>query len=222
MCGSKISWQYPLVEFLTAVIFTGVYVKYSPLLFSGAIISFLFSLFFFLFVFSILIVIFVYDIHHKIIPNGLVYGFSILALGSPFLKSYLSLGYIDVSFLVFHAVAGVSLFFFFALMWLVSKGAWMGFGDAKLALGIGFLLGVVEGVSAIILAFWVGAITGILILLWNKVRTYWGKGRLSQDAAGLTMKSEIPFAPFLIIGLWLVYFFHLDVLGIGRIMELTT
>ena len=62
----------------------------------------------------------------------------------------------------------------------------MGFGDAKLALGIGWLLGITNGIAAITLAFWIGAIVGILLLY------------LSKNKYGL--KSSIAFGPFMVLG----------------------
>ena len=71
----------------------------------------------------------------------------------------------------------------------------MGFGDAKLAIGIGFLLGLSGGVSAVIMAFWLGALVGLGLVFYGRLV------RLSRRYKYLTIKSEIPFAPFLIAGL---------------------
>ena len=76
----------------------------------------------------------------------------------------------------------------------------MGFGDAKLGLSIGLLLGGGAGFSAVILAFWIGAVLGLLSLIGNR---------------NITMKSEIPFAPFLVLGSWLSLVFGLDLLHVS-------
>lgn len=76
----------------------------------------------------------------------------------------------------------------------------MGLGDGKLALGIGWLLGFSGGLAALILSFWIGALVGLALLL---------RARLFRSAGGLTMKSEIPFAPFLILGTGLAWFFDI-------------
>jgi leader peptidase (prepilin peptidase)/N-methyltransferase len=93
--------------------------------------------------------------------------------------------------------SGLILFAFFAFLWLVSSGKWMGFGDAKLALGVGWLLGLSGGIMAIMLAFWIGAIVSLSLM---------GLQKLNLSHLGLTIKSEIPFAPFIILGLFLEFF----------------
>lgn len=74
----------------------------------------------------------------------------------------------------------------------------MGFGDAKLALSIGFALGLGRGIYAMTLAFWIGAVCGLALMLLSK--------------KNITMKTEIPFAPFLIIGAWLASSFDFNFL----------
>src|SRR3989344_5580086 len=96
-------------------------------------------------------------------------------------------------------LAGFILFAFFALLWGMSKGRWMGFGDAKLALGIGWLLGITKGIAAITLAFWVGAIVGVLLIYLNK------------NKYGL--KSSIAFGPFMILGTIISFFWGEKIIG---------
>mgnify|MGYP003393724366 FL=1 len=173
-CNTKISWQYPLVELVTGLLF---------------VFSFQYG-FYYLFIFSLLIVITVYDLRHKIIPDGLVFTF----IGLAFLKLFYYTNILDF-------LAGPILFVPFFLLWYLSKGKWMGFGDAKLAIGIGFFMGFVGGVSSIILGFWIGAMAG---LLWIGISAMFGKH--------IGMKSEIPFAPYLILGMLITFFFHINVI----------
>lgn len=76
----------------------------------------------------------------------------------------------------------------------------MGLGDAKLILGIGWLLGLSEGISAITLAFWMGAVISIL----------WMKFAFGE----LRRRYEIPFAPYLIIGMYIVLLTDMQVINI--------
>ncbi|MFA7193511.1 MAG: prepilin peptidase [Candidatus Paceibacterota bacterium] len=207
-CLSKISWQYCLVEISTGLMFLGIFLKqlsvftYAPLLAIIGMIAYFI-------IWSLLIVIFVYDIKHTIIPNSLVYTFA----GISFLYAVISTPY-DLWFQFPFALDIVSGFIFFVpffCLWFFSSGRWIGLGDGKLALGIGFLLGFISGISAIILSFWIGAIFGILIMLLS---------RLNIRGQNITIKSEIPFAPFLIIGTLILFFVPIDILGLTLFFNL--
>ncbi len=189
VCKSKISWQYPLVELLTGLVFVTLYTSLQP--FSLATYCLL------LIVFCIYIVILIYDFRHKIIPDPLV--FTAIAVSLVYHLLFI------VHFSLVDWLAGPALFAVFACIWLLSRGRAMGFGDAKLALSIGLLLGMAGGLSAVVLAFWIGSVVALALLAIQKSQVALFKGRKR-----LTMKSEIPFAPFLVLGAWLSFVFHLD------------
>jgi prepilin signal peptidase PulO-like enzyme (type II secretory pathway) len=191
-CKAPVSFQYPLVELSTAVLFSLSYaVGYS-----GAALAYLFL------AFSILTVIVVYDFRHTIIPDAFSYSFIALAGLGLFLGHDLS----SISSLptLLDLLAGPLLFLPFWFLWAVSKGTWMGFGDAKLAWGIGWFLGFWHGLSSIILGFWIGAAVGLTLLILKKLLGRKMKGRY-------TMKTELPFAPFLILALLITFFTGLSV-----------
>jgi leader peptidase (prepilin peptidase)/N-methyltransferase len=191
-CGSKISWQYPVVELATALSFFLVWQLSLPPV----------SRLIYLAIVLCLVVIVAYDWRHLIIPDAFVYSFITLALINTILLSRFNLdsfGRVIIS----HLLAGAGLAAFFWLLWLISRGRWLGFADGKLALGIGFLLGPLAGISAVILAFWTGAVVGVGLIIIS---------RLSARYGYVTMKSELPFAPFLILGLALIVFLNLNVL----------
>ncbi len=181
-CKSKISWQYPSVELLTGLVFLFIFWKFG----------FDSLLPFYLFISSLLIIISVYDFKHKIIPDGVVY----LLIASAFVNlcyQYLFLG--DGSAL-WSLVVGTVMALFLGGLWFFSGGTWMGFGDAKLILALGWLLPPCLGVSAFIFAFWIGAVVGIALTFFAKAR----------------MTSEIPFAPFLIIGFFVALLLNINFL----------
>jgi leader peptidase (prepilin peptidase)/N-methyltransferase len=135
----------------------------------------------------------VYDFLHKIIPDGMVFSFIALSIVVFFISHPIS-EIFNFSNISLDLLAAPILFAFFAFFWLISGGRWMGFGDAKLAIGVGFLLGFSGGIYAIMLAFWIGAAVSLILMLLQKIKI--AKLKLS-------FKSEIPFAPFIILAVFI-------------------
>ncbi|MCK4918452.1 MAG: prepilin peptidase [Candidatus Pacebacteria bacterium] len=200
-CKTNISWQYPLVETATGLLFLFTFNQLFALC--------LFDLISLWLIFSLLLIIFVYDLYHKIIPDTWVFLFSGLALLRIF-YSCLPAGRLDFQGFGFLSTfwAGPFLALPFVILWIISKGEWLGLGDAKLALGIGWFLGLSQGFSAIILGVWIGAFIGLLLIFLSKLSQYKQLFFLSKN---FTIKSELPFAPFLIIGIILVFFFDISI-----------
>ena len=192
-CESKISLQYPLVEALTGLLFLGIYFLDLPIL----------ALLYMLVATSLLIVLLVYDIHHKIIPDAIVYTFAFMGLFQTV---------IDFSTLTFHTpsaiaiISGPLLFLPFFLLWFFSRGRFMGLGDAKLALGMGWFLGISQGVLAVMFAFWAGALVGILLIITPMI----SRKTAVPQSWSFTLKSQIPFAPFLIFAFFITLFFDIN------------
>lgn len=82
----------------------------------------------------------------------------------------------------------------------------MGLGDAKLALGIGWLLGLGGGVNAIIISFWIAAVVSVIWLL----STY----------RKFKPRTEVPFGPYLVLGMYLVLLFGFQVLDGELLVEI--
>lgn len=186
-CGSRISWQYPLVELAAAAL--------------GAAAAYLYpepALFAFWFVVSMtLLFVVVYDLRHMIIPWSCSIVLALLAVG------YLAMTHAGP----WAWAAGPLLAAPLLLLSLVSGGRWMGWGDGSLELSLGWLLGLSMGLSALMLAFWMGASVGIALMLLSS----WGPiSSKTLSRGGYTMRSELPFAPFLIFGAWLALFLHVD------------
>jgi prepilin signal peptidase PulO-like enzyme (type II secretory pathway) len=208
-CKSKISIQYPLVEAMSGILFALLALVSTPILLNSGSASLATTYFVWhAIIFSILIVIFVYDTHHKIIPNSLSYTFAGLALIQTILVLPFAEGLTAINY--WNLLAGPIFFIPFFLLWFVSGGRWIGLGDGKLALGIGWYLGFIYGLSAIILGFWIGAAFALVIMLI---------ARLKAMNKKITMKTEIPFAPFLLIGLFIEFFIRFDFFGIGLFFQ---
>lgn len=211
-CQTKISFQYIFVEIVTGFVFLLIFIKLVPdfsLIYSNSLFI-LCSLLFYFSVFSILIAISVYDLRHKIIPDALVYIFIALSFLKPFI--------ISTQFSIWHFLSGFLIALPFFLLWIVSRGKWMGFGDVKLSLGIGFFLGILGGVYALIWAFWIGGAFSLILLTLKKFAT---KGSLLfLPLKGLTIKSEIPFGPFLVLGTLISFLFEWDFVGLKSLFNL--
>lgn len=192
-CKSAISLQYPVVEFISGILFALLAWKLSFLLLVSPL-TFLTKTVFYGYLLSLLVVISVYDLKHGIIPDQFSYLFATMA----FLLLFFETGNIFMAHVptVAQILAGPIIAAPFAFLWWVSNGKWMGFGDAKLALGMGFLLGVSGGLTALLIAFWSGALISIFLLLLKRY--------------GFTMKSEIPFAPFLVFATCVTFIFSLN------------
>lgn len=196
-CGSSISVQYPLVEATTGALFAlvgGTAIALDPI---SAMLA--------LCIISTLVAIGAYDIRHTIIPDSWVYFFAACALAYTLYS-----GIPDGASLVIYVLSGPLASLPISTLWFVSQGRWIGLGDAKLSLGMGWLLGPVYGISGVFFAFVIGAIISVCILmpLPYVMRTLSQRGiaRFRTRAAQLTMKSEVPFGPFLIASCFIVWF----------------
>ncbi len=164
-CHQAISAQYPLVEIATGVLF----------LVMALVATSIVELIFLWYIAATLMVIFAYDFRHYLIPDAVLLPAIFIAVVYRLFPLASMLNYALAA-----AIAGG----FFLIIFLVSRGAWMGFGDVKLVLLLGLLLGFPAIVTGLFLAFLFGAIIGVGSLLAGQ------KG----------MKSQMPFAPFLIVG----------------------
>lgn len=224
-CRSRISWQYPLVELVTGLVFAAIFWKHFSFLslFSYSVIQLsvmsaviqLLVISYELLVWSLLIAIAVYDLRHKVIPDSFVYGFI-----------FLSFLHLLISYFIFHIssprdfLGGPLLALALASVWFLSRGRAIGLGDAKLALGMGWFLGFVGGLSAFILGFWLGALYALAALAarFIMLRTSFCP-TLKLRLQGLTMKTELPLAPFLIAGTLIVYLTGVDVTGVSLLLQ---
>jgi prepilin signal peptidase PulO-like enzyme (type II secretory pathway) len=144
-----------------------------------------------------------------IIPDELSLGVGVVAL-SILGTRFMGADNFTVEHIIYDICAGLGASAFFAGLWFISKGRWIGLGDAKLALPLGIIVGVTGVFSMVILSFWVGAAISLTLLGLERILKR-GKTNLHFLTIPLTIKSEVPFAPFLIVGFSLVYLFHANI-----------
>lgn len=189
-CHKPISWQYPLVEFMTAVLFITSYVFWPQSLDSPEnIINFAV----WLACLAGFVALIVYDIRYLILPNKIIFPLlGLSALGVLF-ESAITSNLEPITSAALGAAIGGGLFY---LLFQVSKGAWIGGGDVKL----GFLLGILVGgpLSALLMLFiasFLGTVYSLPLILTKKVKP----------------KAKIPFGPFLIVAAIVVQLFGTDI-----------
>jgi prepilin signal peptidase PulO-like enzyme (type II secretory pathway) len=184
-CKEKISVRYPIIEFITALGFIGLYLYIINLGFPGIGLYV-----YLLFIFILILPIFVIDILHQIVPDELVYAGIILNLGFLLIT--------DGQMIYASLLAGFVAASFLLLIHLITKGKGMGLGDVKLAIFLGMFLGLTKIIPWLYLSFLTGAIVGIILILGKKAR--FGK--------------PIAFGPFLILGAIGAYFWGEKLVGV--------
>lgn len=145
-CKKKISWQYPIVELVTAIA-TVLTVSYLSHLSFLSLLSYLIIIYSF-------IVIFFSDLKYQLIPDEMVILIIIL------------------SGLSWNVLVGFLTALGFFLVVLVTKFRGMGLGDVKLAFAMGLLLGFPAVVVAVWFGFVLGGVfaVGLLLLHRKKIR----------------------------------------------------
>jgi len=206
-CSQPIFWQYPLVELGTALIFVLI-VSNSQFLISNEFlipnIEFLNIIYYFA-ISSLLIVVFVFDLKHYIIPDKVVFPaiglvflyrvFEFLGFGI-FLDKLGELEIRNLEALSNPLLSAILASAFFAAVFFVSKGKWLGFGDVKLVFFMGLLLGWPGILVALFITFILGGIIGLGLIVTGKK----------------SMKSQVPFGPFLVAGTFSALFWGEEIM----------
>lgn len=166
-CGEKISWRYPLVELITAILALFLFAKFYLTL--NFLVFFIFT--------AVLIVITFIDLDHQIIPDLLTlpgipifFLLAVFVVGVPWMEAAIGL------------LIGGGVLFAIALGYeVITKREGMGGGDIKLLAMIGGFLGWKSLIFVLLFSSLLGAVIGVALMLIKK-----------ED-----MKYAVPFGPFL-------------------------
>lgn len=179
-CRKNISWRYPLLELSTASLFVLAGIFWQNLTPANGI-AYRFSeslgvpfFYLLLLLLTLFIALFVIDFEFQILPDSLI-----LTLG---LITLIFILLLPSPLLFHHLLTGALSSFFFLLLYLITRGRGMGFGDVKLAFVIGSLLGYPEAPVWLFLAFLTGGVLGLILIFTRKAR----------------FGQHIPFGPFLL------------------------
>jgi len=176
-CQKKISWQYPLVEFFTALLFVIAFLKNND---SSQLLLLLLRDWLVIISF---VVVFVYDWRWQLVPMLVVWPMIVIVF---VLNLFLGLPFINL--IIFGALGAA----FFWCLYVATSGRGLGEGDIWLGLLIGVLLPKTElFVIALMLAYFTGAIVGLSLMLLG----------------GKKWKTAIAFGPFLVFGATISLFY---------------
>lgn len=178
-CQKPVSWQYPVVELVTALLVTLGYTFFFPAL--GDVTLIVISFIAYLIVVGLMVTVFFHDLYEMMVPDLMAYIllFVAIILGvalygwQPTLYGLL-IGVLPIALLVYP-----------------SKGVWMGEGDVKIAAALGAFVGYPGAITYIALAFLIGGIYGVLAIILKRVK----------------MRTAVPFAPFLIVAAITTFFY---------------
>ncbi len=184
-CKAPLSFYYPVIELTTGILFVLCYIfQFFPQ--SGISLR---ETIFSLFIVSSLIVVFFTDLKYGIIPDKIIYPAIVISL----LFIILNTKYLILN----TSLSALGAFLFFLLLFLITRGRGMGFGDVKLVFLMGLFLGFPKIIIALYLAFLTGALVSIILVIWGKKKLKGG---------------TVPFGPFLVLGTLISFFFGNQVL----------
>ena len=220
-CGHKLSFQYPVIEFLSGAIFAGLpwflngFYNVGLQSFTSLGLEWWYYalLLAWIAVFLAWLVIAAIDLREYIIPNelnfllaflGVLIGVLILVYGDklfPFRDSFLEqyrLIFSPFQSVILNRLLGMAAGgLFFGFLVFASRGRGMGMGDVKLAIASGLVLGWPDIALAIMLSFLFGGIMGGALLIFGKKE----------------MKDKLPFAPFFVLAVFATVFFGHGIIG---------
>ena len=206
-CRSAISLQYPLVELGTGILFALAYVTHAPALagtstalalaFAGfaALLTFL----------AAAVAVTAYDARHTLIPLPFVY---VLGASALLYRTLEAAGSGSAAPLIDAGLGALAVGGFFLAVVLISRGRGMGMGDAYIACAVGAVLGLTKGVTAAAFGVWSATIVYLILMASSSGGLFGRKRRV-------TMKTELPFAPWLLFGAIVVLFTGFSLLQVS-------
>lgn len=188
-CKKKISIHYLLIELLCGAVFAAFYILYPFFIYEFGNLACNFNAVLFLnYIFYIivslfLILIFFYDLKYLQIPEI----FSLPAIALVFVVGIFLSEPGLYSMVIGGAIGGL----FFGFQFWISKEKWLGFGDVQIGILMGLLLGWQMLLLGLFITYIIGSIISLILMSFKKVG----------------LKSQMPFAPFMIIGIFITIFF---------------
>jgi leader peptidase (prepilin peptidase) / N-methyltransferase len=175
-CGAGISWRYPTIELLTALVLVGCYLAFGLTL--QALMATVFG--------CLMIVLAMIDVDHMILPDRITWpGIALGFLFHTAIAVHLHLPWRLLLEPLYGALLGGGLpLAIYGIWWLIRREEGMGLGDAKMLALIGSFLGW----KAMLVAFFFAVLSGSLV------------GLALMRGSGEGMRTRLPFGAFLALG----------------------
>lgn len=187
-CKSSYGVSALLVELLYGLVFV---LLYQFVLYGAGPVAGFFYLSYYTLLFIVLGVVALYDMAHTYLPNYYLIAYIGLTLLMLMFRIVGGGGLLDVAAPFVVAAP-------FLLIWMVSKGRALGFGDIILYFGVGAFFGIAQGLAVFLLSIWLGTLYAIMVYVQKRNR-----------------KQEIAFVPFIVIAFLVVLFTDLDIFSIA-------
>src|SRR3989344_1296702 len=207
-CRKKLDYTLPIVEVVTGITFAIIFYKISRypdlpaqagILISSTGMVFLYKYIFlvlFLLLATILIFTFFYDLKYYEIPfKPIFFGYVIWVLNTviqifyygnePIISLQKQIDFFLNTNVLYNFSFALFTLLMFLFLFLVTKGRGMGFGDVYTAPLLSLIAGFPKSIVFLFSAFLIGAFYGVITILIGKN----------------SLKSRVPFGPFLILGL---------------------
>lgn len=185
-CRTKISYHYPLIEFITGLLFLLSFLKLSQ---ESTVYSLQFTVLLlrnWLFI-SAIVFVFIYDLKYMLIEDvvvmpvmAVVFFLNLLA-GQPF-------------FLML--IGGLIGWLFFLVQYFLTKKKGLGEGDLRLGLFIGIMFGWPKILIVLFTSYLVGGLIAFFLLILRRKK----------------LSSPIPLGPFLALGSLITLFFNEEII----------
>ncbi|MCR4329193.1 MAG: prepilin peptidase [Candidatus Roizmanbacteria bacterium] len=163
-CSKRLSLQYPLVEALTGLLYVLVFLFFwqaQPLYFISMLC-----------IVTLSVVIAITDMKYQIIPDWAVVLLFLIGIS------------INIDRIFYYFAGSLIGVFFLWIIYHLSQGKAMGYGDVKLIAAQGMILSLPFLFISLYISFLLGGLYSVPLLAMRKKK----------------MTSQIPFGPFLVIG----------------------
>lgn len=192
-CKKRIGWYEPLAELGTAALFVTFYSYWIAMYGATGSIALLIV---WIVILTMLAILFIYDLKWFILPDIVVFPLIGLACIPAVYSVMTNEG--ELVYKIISVIGSVGIIGgLYLVLYILSKGMWIGFGDVKLGVALGLML---ADWKLAFLALFLANLIGTLVIIPGLVRKK------------LTRTTQVPFGPFLIAGFVIALCFGLQLI----------